>query len=203
MNHKEIERWYRLKYIMKACQVLVVASAVLMAVWYAASRYFTPDPVKFVSSGTDKDKIRIQHFSYSSPGAHPWELQAESAVVSESMDKVSLRQPKVVYKGGAGGEILLESEHGELDRKSQNVTARGDVRIGFRDFHFSTDEVHYQHDTLIAQTASPVLLESTDLRVSGKGLKVAVETEEITVERDVRIEIFNVRLAGPNGRLPM
>jgi LPS export ABC transporter protein LptC len=204
MNHREIERWYRLQNLMKACQVLVVAAVVLMVVWYAAAWYFSDDSgKKFVSSGPNDGKMTIRHFSYSAPGAHPWELQAESAVVSESLDQVSLSQPKVVYKGGAGGEIFLKSQTGEFDRKTQNVTARGDVRIQLRDFHFSTDEVHYRHDTLIAQTDSPVLLEGNDLRVSGKGLKVSVETEETTIEEDVKIEIFNVRLVGLNGRLPM
>jgi LPS export ABC transporter protein LptC len=203
MNHKEIERWYRLKNIVKACQVLVVASVVLMVAWYAVSRFSRDGQEEFIPLPATHAGIRIENFSYSSPGVHPWELQAESAVVSESMDRVSLTKPRVVYTGGSGGKIYLQSKTGELDRKTQNVTARGDVAVTFRDFRFTTDEIQYSQDKRVAETASAVSLEGTDLRVSGKGLRLSIEAEEITVQEDVKTELLHVRWFGANGQLPM
>lgn len=203
MNQKEIERWYRRKNIMRACQVLAVASVVLIVVSYVVSRVWSDNRDDFVSATKPEEVIRVENFSYSSVGAHPWVLRAKSAVVSGSAAKVMLTEPAVTYPGGAGNEILLNSRTGELDRKNQNVAARGAVTIRFRDFLFSTDEVHYLHGKLMAETTAPVSVVGTDMRVTGKGLTLSVEKEEVRVEEDVKTQLFNVQWVGSNGRLPM
>jgi LPS export ABC transporter protein LptC len=204
MNHKEIERWYRLRNLKRASQFLVVAAVVCMACGYVASRLLVseaPDPI--TSPGPAAGGIRIDNFSYSSPGANPWELQAATAFVSDSLDKVELKGPKVVYQGGAGGKIFLTAKSGNLDRKSRNVSAQGDVSIEYDNFLFSTGDIDYSDEKLLAETTSPVSLESGDLRLTGKGLKVSVEREEVIVEQDVKARLFNVKWVEPNERLPM
>jgi hypothetical protein len=68
---------------------------------------------------------------------------------------------------------------------------------------FTTGEIRYSQENHQAETSSPVSVESGDLRLTGKGLKVSVDSEEITIERDVQARLFNVSLVGPKNRLPM
>lgn len=203
MNHKEIERWYRRKNIMRACQVLAVASVVLVVVSYVVSRVWSDNPEDYVSAPKPEQGMRMEHFSYSSVGAHPWVLQAETAVANQLVNRVSLTGPAVRYPGGRGGTILLNSRTGELDKDKQQVTARGAVSIRYRDFLFSTDEVQYLHDKLVARTSAPVSVDATDLHVTGTGLTLSVKDEEASVEDNVKTQIFNVRWVGSNGKLPM
>jgi LPS export ABC transporter protein LptC len=203
MNHKEIERWYRRKNIMTACQVLAVVSFVLVCVSYVVSRVWSDNRDDYVSSPKRNEGMRMEHFSYSSVGAHPWVLRADSAVANGPVNRVSLAQPAVTYPGGRGGTIFLNSRSGELDKEKQQVTARGAVAIRYKDFLFSTDEVHYLHDKLVADTSAPVSVEATDLRVTGTGLTLSIKDEEASVEDNVKTQIFNVRWVGSNGRLPM
>lgn len=203
MNHKEIERWHRLRNIKRASQVLVVVALVLVTCGYLVSRVVRSSPDMPDAPGPAEGGIRIDNFSYSSPGAHPWELKAATAMVSESLDRVVLKGPKVVYQGGAGGKIFLTAKSGHLDKKTHNVSAQGDVTIEYDDFLFSTGEIDYSHEKHLAETSSPVSLESGDLRLTGKGLKVSVEREEVVIEEDVRARLFNVKWVEPNGRLPM
>ncbi len=203
MNHKEIERWHRLRNIKRASQLLVVVALVLVACGYLVSRVVRPSTDMPDAPGPADGGVRIDNFSYSSPGAHPWELQAATAMVSDSLDRVVLKGPRVIYQGGAGGKIFLTAKSGRLDRKTRNVSAQGDVTIEYDDFLFSTGEIDYSHEKLLAETSAPVSLESGDLRLTGKGLKVSVEREEVVIEDDVRARLFNVKWVEPNGRLPM
>ncbi len=203
MNHKEIERWHRLRNLKRASQLLVVIAVVFIVCVYAVFYAVRPVPDPVEPPGPTNGGMRIDNFSYSSPGAHPWELQASTAMVSESLDRVELNGPKVVYHGGAGGRILVAAKSGKLDRKSRNISAQGDVTIEYENFLFSTGAIDYSDEKRVAETSSPVSLESGDLRLTGKGLKVSVEREEMVIEDDVKARLFNVKWVEPNGRLPM
>jgi LPS export ABC transporter protein LptC len=204
MNVKELERWHRLRNIKKASQYLVVAAVVLFVAGYYASRLFSGPAVAFnpppVKPG---DGMTIDDFTYSSPGVRPWELKAISATVSEKMDNVSLVQPKVFYQGGKGGEIILSAESGKLDKNSRNVFAKGNVTVSYKDLLFSAREMGYSDDTKIAQTKAPVALNGGDLRVTGKGLRVSIENEEMVIQHDVKACISNVQILGAKGKMPL
>ena len=203
MNHKEIERWYRRKNIMRACQVLAIVSVVFIGVSYVVSHVWREKGNDFVAAPKPDEGMRMEQFSYSAVGAHPWFLRAESAAVNTPMNKVLLTLPSVTYPGVGGEKIFLNSRTGELDKENQHVTARGAVTIRYKDFLFSTDEVHYLHGKLVAETDAPVTVEGTDLRVTGKGLTLSIKDEEVHVEHNVKTQIFNVRWVGANGKLPM
>jgi len=203
MNHKEIERWYRLRNLKREYQFLVLFAMVHMVAAYAVSRYVKPNSefVKFPLSG--EKGITIENFSYSSPGAHPWELEASRAVASEALDRVTLVGPKVVYHGVTGTDIYLSAGAGTLDKKNSNVSMKDNVTIQFRGFLFRTDDIQYSHNIREAETSSPVSLEGDDLRLTGKGLKVLVEKEEIVVEDDVKARLYNIKWAEPGRKLPL
>jgi LPS export ABC transporter protein LptC len=195
MNHKEIERWYRLKKIQKASQVIVIVAIFLLAGGYAASKWFQEPAESFPTKPAVSD-MRIENFSYSSPGIHPWELRARSASVSQDMDNVDLVKPQVKYRGGQGGDIFLTAEKGKLDKNSRKVTAQGNVIVAYNDLSFTTGQIDYLDDKKIAESPAPVALDGGDLQVTGKGLTVAVGAEEMVIEHDVKASISNVRIFG-------
>jgi len=203
MNHREIERWYRLKNVKNASQFLVVFFVVLLIAGFAVSRWARERSEPFETRNMPGSGIRIEKFSYSSPGAQPWELEAAEASISESLARVSLSRPRVVYRGGKGGEIHLSAASGTLDKKSSDVTFKGEVEIRLRDLTFRTDHISYSNEKHEAQTDSAISLEGTDVRVAGRGLKVFLEKEEAVIENDVDARIYNVKWVDSGGRIPM
>jgi LPS export ABC transporter protein LptC len=202
MNHKEIERWYRLRSIKKASQVLMVVAVVLLAAGFIVSKMLRPASEDFQTSGADSG-ITGKNFTFSMPGAHPWELKASLAKVSDALDSVVLTDPSMLYHGGKGAEILLTAKSGTLDKKTKTVFAQGDVRIKFQDFTFSSEDIDYSHEKLVAQTSSRVSLEGNDLSLSGKGMRMSVDSEEIVIEDDVKALLYNVKWADSGSKLPL
>lgn len=197
MNHKEIERWHRLKNVKRASQVLVLAAIVLFISGYAATKFFPDTSTDFVSPSPDTHAIQFKKFSYSAPGVNPWELEAETVVGSESLDKVTLSHPRVVYHGGRGGRIFLTADTGNLDKQSRSVLAKGNVTIRYESFEFSSGDINYSEEKRTAETASPVSLQGEDFRLQGRGLKMSIQDEEIIIEQDVKARLFNVKLTEP------
>jgi LPS export ABC transporter protein LptC len=202
MNHKELERWYRLKVMQKAAKVLAIAAIIVFAAGYAASRWLAPTAPDLPGPSTGTG-MEIENFSYSVPGINPWELKAVSASVSKELDKVSLVKPSVLYKGGKGGEIRLSAESGKLDKKSNNVIAQGDVKVYYGDMSLAAAEIGYSDTDKTAESSSSVSLEGGDLKVAGKGLKLSVDKEEIVIENDVKALISNIQLFGARKKVPM
>ncbi len=203
MNHKEIERWHRLRNIKKAFQILVLLGAALLVIGVAVAVWITPGPASLESSPAAGTGIQIENFSYSSPGPPQWELHAPRALISEAIDKVDLKEPKVVYQGRSGANVELVSRTGILDKKSLSVTANGDVIMRYKDYVFRSPEIRYSHEQLRAETSSPVAFEGPDLKLTGRGLTLSLDNEEIVVEEDVHALLFNVKWVQPSGRLPM
>jgi LPS export ABC transporter protein LptC len=193
MNHKEIERWHRRRNIKRAAQFLVLSAILLLVTGYSASRYLHSDTDDFSVNSDPNAGITIKKFSYSSPGAHPWELEAASAMIAESLDKVNLHKPKVVYHGGKGGKIFLIADTGDLDKQQQTVLARGNVTVKYEDLEFAADNINYSQEKQTAQTQSEVSLKGADFQATGKGLKMRIQEEEITIENDVKARLFDVK----------
>lgn len=203
MDHKEIERWYRLKNIKKTAQVLILVSLVLLFSSYAASRFLGESVEKFDTLESTHGAVKIENFVYSSPGARPWELRASNALVSDSLDRVDLRNPVVTYYGGKGGTVYLSAVSGQLDKKTSKVSGRGGVVIQYRDFRFTTGKIDYSDDRQRAETTSPVALEGGDMSLTGIGLKLCLESEEIVIENNVRARLYDVKWVEPGQKMPM
>jgi len=203
MDHKHIERHYRLKNLKRASQIFVLGALILLVSGLAASRFVRQNQGDFQTSEVSGNGSNIENFTYSATGSHRWDLQAASAQVSDTLDSVKLTLPKVIYQGGFGGTIYLAAQSGNLDKKTGFVSAKGTVKISYKDFEFISRDVDYSDGSLEAATTAPVSLTGGDLKLTGKGLKLSVEKEEVLIEQEVKASLFNVKLIEPGRKLPM
>jgi LPS export ABC transporter protein LptC len=203
MDHKHIERHYRLKNLKRASQIFVLGALILLVSGLAASRFVRQHQGDFQTSEVSGNGSNIENFTYSATGSHRWDLQAANAQVSDTLDSVKLTLPKVIYQGGLGGTIYLAAQSGNLDKKTGFVSAKGTVKISYKDFEFISRDVDYSDGSLEAATKAPVSLIGSDLKLTGKGLKLSVEKEEVLIEQEVKASLFNVKLIEPGRKLPM
>jgi LPS export ABC transporter protein LptC len=203
MRHKELERWYRLQNLQKAAQALVLVTIVVLIAGYAVSRIVRQAPEPFEVSPREQSGSRIEQFSFVVPGKNSWELRASVATVSDDLDRVTLTDPTVVYRGGKGGTIRLSADSGELSRKSRSVRAKGNVVIHYRGMTFTTGAITYSQENGEARTESPVTMEGGGARITGKGFRLSVPDEEMIIDHDVKARLFNVKWVDRGSRLPM
>ncbi len=205
MKHKELERWHRLNIIKRALQVLVVVAVLVCAGFLAAKHLWEKPPEKFEPAPPpDKDEgIVINKFQYSSPGANPWELEAESATVSKALDRVVLVKPRVVYHGSGGDKIELSADRGDLDKKSAGFSVKGNVKVRLMDILYETDKMEYSDKSRMVRTNGPISLQSPDLRLTGTGLTIDVDRQEAVIHQHVKATLSNVKWVGPGERLPL
>jgi LPS export ABC transporter protein LptC len=203
MHDRHIERWRRLKAVKSASVVFAGALVVVCAVALAVSRMAgTGEELPNISSNPD-ERLRVRNFAYSSPGAHPWELTALSAAASEGLDKVKVEAPRVVYFGADGRDVTLTARLGEVDRKTGNVLAEGDVTVGYGDFTFKTSHLKFNQKEGAASTTSAVSLRGDSLLLTGKSMKLTLEPQQVVVEEDVEAKLYNVKWTEPGRKLPL
>jgi LPS export ABC transporter protein LptC len=182
---------------MAVCFGLVCGTAVL---W---SRLVTPTEDVPLTPTSVEGRLNVKNFSYSSPGAHPWELAASSALVTEGLDRVKVTAPRVRYFRLEGGEVTLSAAEGELDRKTGDVTARGDVTVKYGGFTFKTSDLRYSQRRLTASTTSAVTLRGDSLLLSGKSFKLTLEPPQVMIEEDVEAQLYNVKWTEPGRKAPL
>ncbi len=202
MDHREIERWYRLRLIKRAAVYLVLTAIVGLGAAYALRYPWQPDPGPALPSNT-RPGISIDDFSYSSPGAHPFELKAATARVTTDLDQVSLKKLRLVYKPGEEDSIVLTAESGELDKRTRSVQAKGNVVLRMRSFVIRANEISYSDKERLVEAACPITMEGKDLRVSGRGFKLWLKDRRAVIQHDVLTSLYNVKWVEPGKPLPM
>jgi LPS export ABC transporter protein LptC len=202
MNHKEIERWYRLKLIKRTAQVLVLVAVTALVAGYAVSRILLPDDNDRPLAETHHPGPVLKKIEFSMPGVHPLELKADAALGSEKLDSVELIKPEVVFTGKRGEKILLTADFGKLDKKTRSVHVRGSVVIRMRGFVIKADEIRYSDESGLAETPTRFSLEGKDMRLRGRGMKLSVQDSEVSIEHDVHSELFGVDWLPPGAGAP-
>ena len=203
MNHAEIERWYRLRNIKKASQVIIMAAVLSLLLGFGVIQYLKGAPHNDADQAASNGQMRIENFVYSSPGVRPWSLKAANAILSQASTKIKLTHPTVVYEGGKGGKIYVTAKTGELDKSASRISGHGLVTIHYRDMKFTTGKIDYSDEKMRAETSSQVCLETTSLSLTGTGLLLSIPQEEIVIENNVKARLYDVKWVGPGQRLPI
>lgn len=190
MNQKEIERWYRLRNLKRAAQILVLASVALLVAGYAVSRFLVETPQAVENTPDSSGKVRVENFSYSHRGVYPVEVWARVAVLSTSLENAELSSPSVTFRSKDGRKLILTAEKGEYDKKKGLVKASGNVKIQYEDLILTADEISYSMDEGMVWTESAVLLKGPSFQLEGGGLTLWLDTEKFALERDVRATFF-------------
>lgn len=155
--------------------------------------------VETLSPGVDVE-LRGVRFSEMRAGVRKYLLEADSATYRAS--GVSLvRDIKVRFFDRDGRETMhLRADEGDLAGTAQQVTLRGTVVLtSAQGFVLETDHLVYRKEEDLLVTDAPVLLTSPQGRLSGRGLILHPQKEQLSLLHDVRGEV-GAPLALPNSK---
>lgn len=203
-RRKELERWHRRRLIKKLAQVGIFASVVMISLGYIFAWRMKPDPGELNIPKVAKDEgIRIDKFSYSNTGANPFELEARSATVADSLDKVKLYGPRVTYMAPKKGKIELTAKTGELNKNTKEIHASGDVKIRMKGLLINADEVTYSDKERVVRADSRISIQGDGFKISGAGLTLFIDNHEAIVSKNVETFLRDVEWVKPGQKLPI
>jgi len=153
-------------------------------------------PKRFELSGTDADlRIKDVFLTEDKRGAKAWELKAEWARMYREKGKTIFEdlRVKVFVKGRK--PIHITGEGGELDNAKKDIRIRGNVEVVSEDgFTLRTEELVWRNEEREIITEKPVWIASKTLRLSGKGLRVKVDTQQFWLQGKVKADLRPVAL---------
>ncbi len=203
-RRKELERWHRRRMLKKLAQVGILGAALIISLGYILALRLKPDPRELNLPRVAKDEgIRIDKFTYSNTGAHPFELEAQSATVADSLDKVKLFGPRVTYMAPKKGKIELTAKTGELDKNTKEIRASGDVKIKMNGLLINADEVTYSDEERVVRADSKISIHGDGFKLSGAGLTLFLDNHEAIVSKNVETLLSDVEWVKPGQKLPI
>ncbi|PLX90414.1 MAG: LPS export ABC transporter periplasmic protein LptC [Desulfuromonas sp.] len=131
------------------------------------------------------------HYTQTEGGRRSWVLDADSAAVQREEGLISLQNVKMVFwQTGRYAEVKLAAREGLFDQQNKTVEIWGDVEImtdlGER---FSAERIRYEQATRLVTSESRVRLQSPQLDLTGKGLRLDLQTGRMSVLQDVEARL--------------
>ena len=145
--------------------------------------------VEALQPGVDVELTGIR-FSETRQGVRKYLLSAASATYSAHGISLMKRIEVTFFDAGGRETMRLRAAEGDLFENNQAVNLRGDVVLtGAQGFVLKTDHLTYSKEDDRLQTDAPVLLESVQGVLRGRGLIVAPEKERLQLLHDVSGEL--------------
>ncbi|MBI5599028.1 MAG: LPS export ABC transporter periplasmic protein LptC, partial [Deltaproteobacteria bacterium] len=117
-----------------------------------------------------------------------WELEADSAAQLKTTDPILLKGVRLVYYAKEGLAYTVRGRDGVYGVDTGEITVEGDVTVESRNgYTLKTDApLTYTTGRRIVRTNGRIRLLSRTIEVTGAGLIMDMDTEKVSVLKDVR-----------------
>jgi len=124
-------------------------------------------------------------------GVRRWNLIADSADYNVKSGTTVVQNVFMTFYDEKGVEAgTLTAQSGETQSDNKKVTVHGDVVIkSSRNYTFYADRLDYSDVTRMISTDSPVHIVSSRMDLTGKGLRLNVDTQAYRVFSDVKARL--------------
>lgn len=156
------------------------------------------DEPKSIDTGVEKGVDLMQNISLT--GDDPdkgvkWFLKASEGRASIDMTYYSGTDFRVKLEHGDEAQIELKGEEFYYDKKSGEITLRGNVNGQTEDgYRFVTDHLLYREEKGSIETDAPVKMFGSFFSVSGQGLDFNLEEGDLRILADVTTHIEQSQL---------
>ncbi|MCK4621593.1 MAG: LPS export ABC transporter periplasmic protein LptC [Desulfuromonadales bacterium] len=127
------------------------------------------------------------HYTQTEEGRRCWTLDADKAEYQRQQGQVSLKTIQLtLFEAGRLGQVRLQADQGLLDQEERQVEVWGNVVIKTeRGEQLYTERLHYDDQQRRLHTDEPVRLLSKRMELTGIGMQVDLEQEQLLIKKDV------------------
>jgi LPS export ABC transporter protein LptC len=179
------DRKYLFKYLLIGLLLVIAATAALR--WsQARRRQNQPMPVPAEKTADALMTLIGIHQTATKEGQLQWVLDADSAQLESVNGRMILTSPKVDFIMKDGGKVHLTATKGILDTRSNDMVAKGRVRLRNDQYQLETETLKYQHEARVLSCQTPVQIvgPAFDLRAD----RMTYNLEENRAYFDGRVE---------------
>jgi LPS export ABC transporter protein LptC len=173
--------------------VIIAALVMLLAVAaiFTVGIWRQPDKA-LLKVMSDKVDLQVRNVRFTEVGdsGMKWEIIADTAryLKKENLalfDKVTV---KLVNKDAR--TYVMSGDRGRFNTESRDMQIEGNVVIVSEEGdRFTTDHLQYRHALKLIETEDPVTMENGSVRISGVGMRLAMDEKKVTVMSKVRARI--------------
>lgn len=132
--------------------------------------------------------LREIHYTETREGVRRWTLIADSAAHSAGEGSTRIENIRMTFYNVQGhGDIALTAREGTLTTGTREVDLHGDVVVRSpKGYSLYTDRLHYREAERQIRTDAPVRIVSSAMEVTGKGMRLDVESHAFALLADVK-----------------
>lgn len=147
---------------------------------------------KIVPADETKADISIGKFHQESTrdGKKEWVLDAESAQMIESEQRLWLQGVSATFITRDGSPIYLSADEGFVDTQTQDVDAVGNVTLKNKDYQLTSEKLIYKNESKMLTSPGPVKIADKNSRLSADRMEFDIETKASTMVGNV-VGIFS------------
>jgi LPS export ABC transporter protein LptC len=179
------DRKHLIKYLLVG--LLLIIAAVVALRWFHSRRQpGQPLPVPAEKATDALMTLMGIHQTATKEGKVQWELDADSAQMESANGRMILTGPKVNFILQDGGKVHLTAREGVLHTRSNDMAAKGHVRLRNDQYELETESLKYQHKERLLSCQTPVRIigPAFDLRAD----RMTYNLEENRAYFDGRVE---------------
>ncbi len=127
-------------------------------------------------------------------GVKDWEIKATRAEVFEKKQQVVLKDVSVTFQGRQGDSLKLRGERGIIDTLRQNFFLKQEGGFVLAEFSngytVKTSDLTWRNDRRMLVTEGPLRITGPFINVNGKGLRLMVDNQVMTVSGNVQAQLY-------------
>lgn len=164
---------------------LFLLTGLLLSGLLFVSLRFNKDFGKTVSVASRTSITKVQ-YSGIRGDRREWELTADSATQLKDRAVMVLKNVKLTYYTEQGLSYTLNGRQGSYSAEMGDITVEGGVTVLSQGYTMLTDSLTYSPKLRTVSTKASVRLSSPRMDVTGVGMIIETDTENIRVLKDVR-----------------
>jgi LPS export ABC transporter protein LptC len=173
--------------------ILLIGGVVLVKLWVNLQErkaLEARDEMPKSSAGNASQELQKVHFVEDKHGRKTWELEAKTVRLYQDENISVLEDVKVTFYAKEGRIFYLTGKQGKVFQDSKDVELMGDVVLTSNDgYRLKTQSVSYHHSEKIVSTSDPVEIEGEQIRLTGKGMLVNIDSRTLKVLSQVKTQL--------------
>lgn len=138
-------------------------------------------------------------------GRKVWEVSGEEASYVKEAKEVVIKKPRVVFYDRDGTTIEATGNDGrvsftEPERGLEKMQLQGGVQVNYRGFLLQTDQILYVKSKNQVILPGKVTVKGDGLELEGVGMEIALDSEKLRLNKNVKTRLQPDRLKAIKGR---